>query len=360
MYPSKSDPVYGTFVKVFVDNLASFNGVKDTSVVVIRGRNGGLFSKIKKYIYFYLGILYRVLFFNYDIIYVHTITFPIIPLRIACLFRHRLPLVFNVHGGDVLVRSKFAKFLKKSAEPLLRRALLVVSPSYFFQSVLLREFPFLSSERIFVSPSGGVSDFFYESVKKDIPIKEKKPFVIGYVSRIDQKKGWDVFLSAISILRNQGFACKAIIAGRGAQENDLWKLIEKLDLNDDVNYVGPVQYEKLPELYSLFDIFVFPTCLEESLGLVGLEAMACGVPVIGSRIGGLMDYISDGKNGYLFSPGNIIELTEKIKAFVSLSMKDKNEMQNAAMQTALLFKSTDILSSLYLKLKELASIGIHI
>lgn len=51
------------------------------------------------------------------------------------------------------------------------------------------------------------------------------------------------------------------------------------------------------------DLFVFPTQLEESLGLVGLEAMACGVPVIGSCIGGLTDYIEEGTNGFFSSRG---------------------------------------------------------
>lgn len=65
-----------------------------------------------------------------------------------------------------------------------------------------------------------------------------------------------------------------------------------------IKYIGPIPYHSLPEIYCTLDLFIFPTCLEESLGLVGLEAMACEVPVIGSYIGGLKDYIKDKENGF--------------------------------------------------------------
>ena len=101
MYPSANDPVYGTFVKVFADSMKAYNSEGVTQLIVIRGRDGGRWKRLLKYVSFYVGVLYNLLFHTYDLVYVHTIAYPVVPIRLAALFRHHLPLVFNVHGGDV-------------------------------------------------------------------------------------------------------------------------------------------------------------------------------------------------------------------------------------------------------------------
>lgn len=70
------------------------------------------------------------------------------------------------------------------------------------------------------------------------------------------------------------------------------------------------------------------------MGLVGLEAMACGAPVIGSQIGGLKDYIIDGKNGLFFEPKNVDELASQLQAFINLPEDVKQQMSQQALQTA--------------------------
>ena len=293
MYPSVKDPVYGTFVQTFVEQMKVLNTEGKTNIIVIKGRDGEYGRKLFKYVKFYISILFSLLFRKHDIVYVHTITYPIIPIRLALLFR-KLPLVFNVHGGDVLTHGKIAGKMKQYARPVLRNARMIVSPSFFFKEILLCEFPELEGDKIFVSSSGGVGVEFYKErpkVKNEIPI-------IGYISRIDKGKGWDTLIDALSILRERGVSYTAIIAGRGTLEKEMMKKIRDLYLDNLIKYIGPIPYHSLPEIYCTLDLFIFPTCLEESLGLVGLEAMACEVPVIGSYIGGLKDYIKDKENGF--------------------------------------------------------------
>lgn len=107
-------------------------------------------------------------------------------------------------------------------------------------------------------------------------------------------------------------------------------------------------------IYTNLDLFIFPTTLEESLGLVGLEAMACHTPVIGSRIGGLTDYIVDGKNGFFFEPGNEIDLAKKIELFRNLPEKETECLKKAAYQTALQYKSDVVAQKLYSQLKQIS------
>lgn len=350
MYPSKKDPVYGTFVQSFVESVQSLNIDGQTKTVLIKGRNGNSFQRISRYVGFYLCVLFRLLFYRYDIIYVHTISHPIPIIFFLNLFL-RLPLVFNVHGSDVLTRGKLSKCLKNLARSSLRKSLLVVSPSLFFKDVLLREFPFLLEDKIFVSPSGGVNDLFYERMDRSVGAVP----TIGYVSHIKFQKGFDVLLKAVSLLKERGVECKVIFAGRDVQGKDLSRLSDELSILDCVEYLGPVPHASLPQVFRRFDLFVFPTCLEESLGLVGLEAMACGVPVVGSRIGGLTDYIKDGENGFFFATGDAIDLSEKIIHYFSLSIQQKKKLSLNAYDTALAYKSSVVQQALYFKLQDIVA-----
>lgn len=349
MYPSEKDPVYGTFVKCFVNDLVSRNQPSEVSISVIRGRDGNFFRKLYKYIKFYLYTFHLTLFKKYDIIYVHTITYPILPLYCVTKLK-RLPLVFNVHGGDVLTHGKLAGKLKQTARPLLKNALMIVTPSNYFKKVVLTEFPELEEDKIYVSPSGGINLNLFRPITK---YELRQCFTVGYVSRIDEKKGWDTFINALSQLKLKGLNCKAVMAGRGAKQQELQTLIHRLHLGDYIDYRGAVPYEQLPEIYEQMDIFVFPTCLHESLGLVGIEAMACGIPVIGSLIGGLTDYLEEGFNGFYYSPGSVEELSACIEKYILLPRRDKERMRNNALQTAATYDSSIVGNCLYRKLQHL-------
>lgn len=351
MYPSDKDPVYGTFVRNFVDETKRLNPSGKNDIVVIKGRRCNAIAKLAAYISFYTRLTARLLFGKYDLIYIHTITFPIPPVRLIGLLK-QLPIVFNVHGDDVLPSGKLKKVLKKIAIPEVRKAKMVVSPSEYFKNVLLEEIPGLEAEKIFVSPSGGIDAKFFtnkpaEASGDNIPC-------IGYVSRIDIGKGWDTFLHALSILQSRGIRFKAVIAGRGAQTPMMLKMVSDLKLNDCVEYIGPVSQNDLPKLYASFEIFAFPsTRRNESLGLVGIEAMAAGVPVIASNMAGPAGYVSHGSNGYLFSPGDHTELASQIENYLMLPLPEKAAMKKNAIATACSFESSKVSNALFNKLKTL-------
>lgn len=344
LFPSDKDPYFGTFVKNFVDDLSARKSVDILDLCVVKGRSYFLYTKILKYISFYFQISYKLLFFRYDLVYVHIITHAAVPLRFISLFKE-IPLVFNIHGEDLLVQTRLANFFLHLITPLLLKSRLIVIPSIFFKQKVRTLLPQLSASKLFVSASGGVHDFFFsESCSK-----QSEEFAVGYVSRIDRGKGWDVFLKALKLLNDKNVCVKAYIVGSGEEVAKMKQLILDLAL-ENVTYLGPITYKDLPSVYSGFDLFVFPTLLEESLGLVGLEAMACRCPVLGSNIGGLTDYIKDGINGYFFIPGNELDLAEKICQYKHLSTDEKRIMKEYAYQTALGFKSDAVSDRLFRKL----------
>ncbi len=157
--------------------------------------------------------------------------------------------------------------------------------------------------KISVVPAGVDLDLF-EPVEKPIArealgIREKR--VILYVGRIERLKGIEILLRSVALIEDVA-DMRVLIVG-GHPENDaeldrLRALTTELGLQDVVTFTGAVEQGELPNYYSAADAFVLPS-YSESFGLAALEAMACGTPVVASRVGGLKTFINSGETGYL-------------------------------------------------------------
>lgn len=348
MYPSTMNPTFGVFVKNFYDYLCLKNGADNTWLIAIKGKSESKIGKIGKYVSFYLKVLFCLLFNKYDLVYVHFITFPIVPIKIASFFKD-LPLVFNIHGSDWITHTPFAEKLKILALPIVRKAEMVVVPSSIFKKVVLKDLSMLDSSKIKVSYSGGIDLEKFRPLK--IINKDKDVLVLGYVSRIIENKGWKLFVDVFKLLIDKGIRVKGIMSGGGKEEQELIQSISYYGLNDVIEYKGAVAQEDLPMLYNQMDLFIFPTLFYESLGLVGLEAMACGVPVVGSNQGGIKEYVKPGVNGFLFESGNVMDLYNKIVNYISMGHDKQIAMKENALETAQTFDKNivmdDLISEIY-------------
>ncbi len=331
MYPTAEYPTYGIFVKNFEENMVR-EGHLVAPRAVIEGQLSSLREKICGYLRFYGQTINYGLKNDYDLIYVHYILHSIIPLIFISPFVKK-PMVLNAHGSDISPKSRFLTIVQKMMGRFLRRATLVVVPSDYYRQVVAERLK-IKPSRIFVSPSGGID---IELMRPQALPEEDDRFTVGYVSRIDQGKGWDVYLEALRTLKDSfpGNNLRGLMVGDGAQRDKMLAMLKEYSLEDVVEYVGLKPQGELPHYFGRMDIFVFPTMIIESLGLVGLEAMACGVPVIGSRIGGLQGYIDEDVNGYLFPPGDVSALATRIKDFSELAPEKKKEMSVNARSTAL-------------------------
>jgi len=251
------------------------------------------------------------------------------------------PLILNAHGSDVLVNTKIGKLIQKLVTPIIKKANLVVVPSEYFKDIIYHKFS-INKEKIFVSPSGGINTQFFkpQNITKDI-------FTIGYVSRIDKGKGWDTLLDAVSLLKEKGLVFRVLIIGGGSEEKLLSEKIIDLKLENIVQYVGVKPHNDLVNYFNQMNIFAFTTRrLEESLGLVGLEAMSCGVPVVGSNIGGLPGYIDHEVNGMLFEPSSHHELSKYIEYFMHLDSEELRKYQINSLETAKKYDSEKVTSDI--------------
>jgi glycosyltransferase involved in cell wall biosynthesis len=105
---------------------------------------------------------------------------------------------------------------------------------------------------------------------------------------------------------------KLYLLGKGEEESRLRKLAKDLGVSEYVEFVTtPIPNEDMPHVYSLCDIYVQPSVIEP-YGIAVLEAMACGKPVVGTNVGGMLDTIEHGKSGFRAEPANPKELAKYI------------------------------------------------
>lgn len=136
----------------------------------------------------------------------------------------------------------------------------------------------------------------------------------GAIGRLEYEKGLDVLLNAIPILK--GYDFKLYIVGDGSQKNKYIQMCKELNISDKVFFTGYVDNSEIEKIYEIIDVLVLPS-RRETFGLVLLEAMQFGIPCIGSDVGGIPEIITDGKDGYLFTSGDYVDLANKMKSFIS-------------------------------------------
>ncbi len=125
--------------------------------------------------------------------------------------------------------------------------------------------------------------------------------IVLFVGRIEPLKGIDILLRAVAQLGEDIHFCLVIVGGdetAQTEKMELEELAAELGIAGRVTFVAAVDHDMLPLFYNAADICVVPSYYE-SFGLVALEAMACGTPVVASRVGGLQGTVRDSETGYL-------------------------------------------------------------
>jgi len=185
----------------------------------------------------------------------------------------------------------------------------------------------LSEEHVEMVPHGVDTDWFYPREERHSAVCKEKTTLL-YVGRLGARKGLDLALHALSQVEDSDI--EFLIAGTGRHKSHLQRLVTELELDDSVQFLGRVPDAQLPALYSSVDVFVLASRYE-GFGLVVLEAMACGTPVIGSDAGGIPTAVGGEKAGMITSR-TVDDVAQSISYFASTDQR--SEMQKAAMERA--------------------------
>ena len=173
----------------------------------------------------------------------------------------------------------------------------------------------MPADKIVVLPQVGIDfDEFFAKDKSEAKASFGfKNFVIGYAGRFVEEKGLSVLLAAMSHLKD--LPLTLVLAGRGPYKNQLDSEIQSLGLSENVKFVEGLTHEQMPRLMNALDLFILPSLARkhwrEQFGHVLIEAMACGVPCIGTQTDPIDVVIGDG--GLTFKMGDARDLAKQIR-----------------------------------------------
>lgn len=271
---------------------------------------------------------------RYDVIHANYWFSGVIGLKIAK--KMKIPMVFVFHSiGQVRFETLKKYKLQKGDYILFQTRMLwentivhqssqIISTSPVEKQIIKKIFN-VPNEKIKCITIGVDQNVFYpiplSKARKSLRIENKCKLIL-YVGRIEWRKGIGTLLFAFKeIMKKYPSALLYIIGGgknKAAQKLEqpeidrLKNIIRKLDIKDHVFFWGPKNQKKLCFYYSAANVCVVPSYYEP-FGIVPLEAMACGTPVIASKTGGLKFTVVPKKTGYLAQPRDYRDLAEKIE-----------------------------------------------
>ena len=235
-------------------------------------------------------------------------------------FLFKVPLLTTIHGSDI------HGFKKIPVMKSLNKLIINASDYCTVNSSAMAKMVYDVSGRNdpALVPMGVDYNFFSRKLsekrqRKENEAGEKK---ILFVGRLIEWKGAEYLIKAFAKILKQGINAKLLLAGEGPEKEHLVEVSKNEKISEKVCFLGQVSHNYLQKLFSSIDLFVLPSIVNdrgetEGLGVVLLEAMASGVPVIGSNVGGIPDIIINGETGLLFRQKDSDDLADKMTGLLS-------------------------------------------
>ncbi len=245
--------------------------------------------------------------------YQYAIFFFAVPTGLLSLYWHKKtnsPYIICLRGSDVPRYDQDAKlvnFIHSSIYPITNRILKnahkVIANSLSLRSLALSSFPDIPISVI----TNGVSHTTYKP-SSYVNINNEVINALC-VARLVRRKGINLILHALERTNIQNL--HIWVVGSGPDEEKLLQLAKQLGVQERVKFIGQELSEQLAEYYAKAD-FLIHAALTESFSMTLLEAMASGLPIIASDVGGIPELVEDNINGILFPPSNIDALSSAI------------------------------------------------
>ncbi len=251
--------------------------------------------------------------------------------------------------GMLRIKKRFYFYIEKFAA-LFCDKIIAVSESQR-QDIIKRG---LGDQNKVVTIANGIDVYRFTNNRFDVNKKKQElglnhgSIILGAVGVLNESKGHCYLIEAVSEIIKEGFDIRLIIAGEGILRRDLETLSDSLGLDSRIKLLGFRQ--DVPGLFSLMDIFVFPS-LWEGMSLALLEAMASGLPVISTDVHGAVDLIQENKRGILVQKKDVKGLAGAIRYLVCNPEEAKRmgkEAQKLILEDYTLEKQIDKIEDFYI------------
>jgi glycosyltransferase involved in cell wall biosynthesis/SAM-dependent methyltransferase len=216
-------------------------------------------------------------------------------------YRSRQRMTAHHRGGVAGLAGVSALWMAERA--CLRRAAAIHIESDFSRTLLWKLYR-IAAERLVNIPGGVDVEHFRpardrRAVRADLGLPLDRPLLFT-VRNLEARMGLDTLIEAMTTLVRQVPDVQLLIGGSGSQRQKLGELVDTLGLDKHVTFLGFVPEADLPRYYQAADVFVLPTRELEGFGLVTAEALACGTPVLGTRVGATPELLDPLDAGLVF------------------------------------------------------------
>ena len=203
------------------------------------------------------------------------------------------PLIVSLWGSDILDFPTKSCIHKGILRFVMKRAELISATSLMMKDEALK----YTSKQVSVIPFGVDIDKFRSVIPEWRP---ENIFTIGTVKSLEKQYGVDILIRAFAIInrRHPSGNLRLLVVGDGSERKMLEQMVDRMNLNDKVEFAGGVEHRLVPDYLSRMDVFA-ALSRRESFGVAVLEASACGIPVVVSNIGGLPEVVQDGRTGII-------------------------------------------------------------
>ncbi|WP_256621611.1 glycosyltransferase family 4 protein [Rickettsia sp. TH2014] len=320
--------------KIEVINITSYKAKINSFLLPIRchSREGGnpvkhinFFTKLKL---FFLDSSYSRNDIGRNFKLLNLSPFDLISILILKYIIYKIkPDIIIAHGNRAINFSKFAKSQNIKLIGIahnyslkgLRKCDFVIALTNHMKEYLMKNN--FAEPRIFILPN-------MINITKDVVSNKtyRKPIVIGVLARFVAKKGVDVFIKAIKILKDKQYNIQVVIGGSGEERDNLTALVHKLNLQDQILFTGWVNNRD--KFFKQIDIFCLPS-LHEPFGIIVLEAMEASVPIVSTDTEGPAEILTYLQDGLICKADSVEDLAEKIAYLIDNPLKAEEFSKNA-------------------------------
>ncbi len=247
-----------------------------------------------------------------------------------------VPYIITAHGTDIKGYKKDKRYRSIALKAAMNAEKVITISKQVDNDV--RKYFYLEDDKLELILNGFDEKIFYprdlnkEEILSKLPLKmtEKPQKIISFVGKLTDFKGIDILIRAAKIYEKELEGVLTLITGEGELRNRLEKMVAKLNLKS-VHFLGNCSQKSVAEINNIADLAVVPSRVEP-FGLVALEALACGTPVVASRAGGLIDFINEDV-GRLFKMNDYHDLAQNI--IEAVKNNDKKEKGKFAAKYAI-------------------------